>query len=85
MNAIELNNVKKHYKLYYDKGITLKEKLLFARRNKYEKHKVLDGVSFSVAAGEAVGLVGVNGCGKSTTLKLMARIIYPDERRTCTI
>lgn len=79
MNAIELNNVKKHYKLYYDKGITLKEKLLFARRNKYEKHKVLDGVSFSVAAGEAVGLVGVNGCGKSTTLKLMARIIYPDE------
>ena len=79
MNAIELNHVKKYYKLYYDKGITLKEKLLFAQRNRYEKHTVLDGVSFSIAVGEAVGLVGVNGCGKSTTLKLMARIIYPDE------
>lgn len=79
MNAIELKNVQKHYKIYYDKSISLKEKLLFTQRNRYEKHNVLNGVSLSIASGEAVGLVGANGCGKSTMLKLMARIIYPDE------
>ena len=41
-------------------------------------HEVLKGVSFQVGKGEAVGLIGQNGCGKSTTLKLLTKIIYPD-------
>uniref|UniRef100_N2ACS8 ABC transporter domain-containing protein n=1 Tax=Eubacterium plexicaudatum ASF492 TaxID=1235802 RepID=N2ACS8_9FIRM len=78
MNAIEVSNVKKSFKIYYDKGRTLKEKILYADRNKYEKREVLSGISFYVKKGEAVGLIGQNGCGKSTTLKLLTRIIYPD-------
>ena len=79
MNAIEIADVSKYYKVYHDKGTSLKEKLLFTKRNKYEKRQVLDRVSFSVASGEAVGLIGVNGCGKSTLLKLIAKIIYPNQ------
>ncbi len=76
-NAIEVSGVSKHFRVYYDKGSELKEKLLFWKRNKYETRKVLDDISFSVRKGEAIGLVGKNGCGKSTTLKLLTKIIYP--------
>lgn len=76
--AIEVKNVTKSFKVYYDKGKELKEKLLFWKRNRYENRVVLDDVSFSIKRGEAVGLVGKNGCGKSTTLKMLTRIIYPD-------
>lgn len=78
-NAIEVRNIKKAFKVYYDKGNQLKERLLFRNRNKYEKREVLKGISFEVKKGEAIGLIGKNGCGKSTTLKLLTRIIYPDE------
>ena len=76
--AIEVKNVTKSFKVYYDKGKELKEKMLFWKRNKYENRVVLDDVSFTIKRGEAVGLVGKNGCGKSTTLKMLTRIIYPD-------
>lgn len=77
-NAIEVRNVKKSFKMYHDKGHTLKEKALHWGRNKYEVREVLKGISFDVKRGEAVGLIGQNGCGKSTTLKLLTRIMYPD-------
>ena len=75
--AIEVKDVHKQFKVYYDKGFTLKEKLLFRGRNRGEVRKILRGISFNVKKGEAIGLVGVNGAGKSTMLKLMTRIIYP--------
>lgn len=77
-NAIEVTNVVKKFKVYLDKGRTLKEKVLFSNRRKYEERLVLDHISFHVKKGEAVGLIGHNGCGKSTTLKLLTRIMYPD-------
>lgn len=77
-NAIEVNHVTKSFKVYLDKGRTLKEKILFQNRRKYERRTVLDGISFEVKKGEAIGLIGQNGCGKSTTLKLLTRIMYPD-------
>lgn len=61
-----------------DKGHTLKELTIFSKRRKYEERLVLRGISFDVKRGEAVGLIGHNGCGKSTTLKLLTRIMYPD-------
>lgn len=76
--AIDVNNITKKFKIYYDKGSQLKEKLLFKKRNRYEEREVLRGISFQVKKGEAVGLIGHNGCGKSTTLKLLTRIMYPD-------
>lgn len=77
-NAIEVNDVKKKFKVYYDKGSQLKERLLFKKRNRYEERWVLKDISFEVKKGEAIGLIGHNGCGKSTTLKLLTKIIYPD-------
>ncbi len=78
-NAIEVKNVRKKFRVYYDKGNQLKERLLFRSRNRYEDRWVLNGISFNVKKGEAVGLIGHNGCGKSTTLKLLTRIMYPTE------
>ena len=77
--AIEFKNVSKSFKIYLDKSNTLKDKVLFRKRNRYAKREVLKDVSFSIRKGEAVGLIGHNGCGKSTTLKLLTRIIYPDQ------
>ena len=77
-NAIEVRDVRKKFKVYYDKGSQLKERILFRKRNRYEERWVLNGISFDVKKGEAIGLIGHNGCGKSTTLKLLTRIMYPD-------
>lgn len=77
-NAIEVKNITKKFKIYYDKGNTLKEKVLFKNRRIFEEREVLKGISFNVKKGEAIGLIGHNGCGKSTTLKLLTRIMYPD-------
>lgn len=78
-NAIEVRDIVKSFRVYLDKGNTLKEKVLFKKRRRYEERKVLDGISFDVRKGEAVGLIGHNGCGKSTTLKLLTRIMYPNQ------
>ena len=44
-----------------------------------ERFLALDGVSFTVAPGEAVGIIGHNGAGKSTLLKLISRVTAPSE------
>lgn len=77
--AIELTDVHKKFKVFYDKGNSLKEKILFRNRNHYEDRWVLQGISLKVEKGQAIGLIGENGCGKSTLLKLMSKIIYPDQ------
>lgn len=79
MEVIKVNNVHKSFKIYYDKGSTLKERILFKNRNRHDVHEVLKGVSLSIKKGEVVGLIGENGSGKSTLLKLMTKIIYPDK------
>lgn len=77
-NAIEVIDVTKKFKIFVDRGKTIKERVLFSSRRKYEYRQVLKGISFEVKKGEAIGLIGHNGCGKSTTLKLLTRILYPD-------
>lgn len=77
--TIHANNISKHFKVYYDKALTIKERLIFSKRRKYEERKVLDGISFDIRKGEAVALIGHNGCGKSTTLKMLSKIMYPDK------
>ena len=76
--VIDVRDIKKKFIVYYDKGNTLKEKAIFSKRRRHEVHWVLEGISFQVRRGEAVGLIGQNGCGKSTTLKMLTRILYPD-------
>ncbi len=76
--AISVQDISKKFKVYYDKGTSLKEKVLFRNRRQYEEREVLKNVSFQVRKGEAIGIVGHNGCGKSTLLKLLTKIMYPD-------
>lgn len=77
-NAIEVKNIEKSFKIYLDKGNTIKDKVVTKGRGRYEKRQVLKGISFEIKKGEAVGFIGHNGCGKSTTLKLLSKIMYPD-------
>lgn len=77
--AIRVKDVEKYFKVYMDKGNMLKERIIFANRNKYEKRQILNGISFDIPKGQAVGLIGRNGCGKSTTLKMLTKIIYPNK------
>ncbi len=77
-NAIEVRNVSKIFKLYHEQYHTLKERLIFLRRAKrFEEFRALDDVSFEVEEGTTFGLIGANGSGKSTMLKLMAGILRP--------
>lgn len=76
-NAIEVKNMTKSFKLFYDKPSTLKERLVFWNHKKAETRTVLDNINIEIKKGETVALIGVNGSGKSTLLKLMTKIIYP--------
>ncbi len=76
-NAIEVKNVYKKFKLFYDKPNTLKERLVFWNKSKVDYHEVLKNINLNIKKGETVALIGVNGSGKSTLLKLMTKIIYP--------
>ncbi len=76
-NAIEVKNMTKTFKLFYDKPSTLKERLVFWNHKKAETRTVLDNINVDIKKGETVALIGVNGSGKSTLLKLMTKIIYP--------
>ena len=74
---IAVNDVRKKFKLYLDKGHSLKEKLLNSKRRAHNEFWALNGVSFNIEKGESLGIIGDNGCGKSTLLKLLTRIMYP--------
>lgn len=75
---IVVDNITKSFKIYLDKAQNLKDAILYIGRRKYENRQVIKGISFHVKKGEAVALIGHNGCGKSTTLKMLTRIMYPD-------
>lgn len=81
-NAIEVKHVSKSFKIYHDKAHQLKDVVVFhkfGKKQKAEKRLILDDISFEVKKGEALALIGRNGCGKSTTLKMLTRILYPDQ------
>lgn len=82
MIVIEFKNVSKAFKIYQNKSYSIKEKFINKLLNKnklmIERYQVLKNVSFQIPKGETVGIIGENGTGKSTTLKLISKILYPD-------
>ncbi|MBR1641527.1 MAG: ABC transporter ATP-binding protein [Butyrivibrio sp.] len=77
--AIEVKNLTKVYRLY-DKPIDrLKDSLGLMRKKKYKEHLALNNVTLSVKKGETVGIIGTNGSGKSTILKIITGVLSPTE------
>lgn len=77
MNTIAFQNVNKYF--YFQHQKTLKELIqaFFRRKKTLERVHALKNASFSIAKGETVGIIGKNGAGKSTMLKLIAHVSSP--------
>ncbi len=75
--AISVNDVSKMYKLYDKPVDRLKESLGLTKKKKYKEHFALDHVDFQVKKGETVGIIGTNGSGKSTILKIITGVLNP--------
>lgn len=82
--AIQVIDMTKDFKIYYDKPSTLKERLVFWNKTKKENRTVLRNININIKKGETVALIGTNGSGKSTLLKLMTKIIYPTQGKIIT-
>lgn len=76
--AIEFRDVSKRYRVYRQRYASLKEMVVHRSRGEWEDRWALRDVSLVVGEGRTLGLIGANGSGKSTALKLMARILVPD-------
>ena len=79
--VIEVNDVTMRFRMNNDRIMSLKEFVTTAIRGKleYNEFTALDHVSFTVEKGETLGLVGRNGAGKSTMLKVISGILKPTE------
>ncbi|MCD8106284.1 MAG: ABC transporter ATP-binding protein [Lachnospiraceae bacterium] len=77
--AISVDAVSKVYKLYNKPSDRLIDGLGLSRKKRYQEHRALDQVSFSIREGETVGIIGVNGSGKSTILKIITGVLTPTE------
>ena len=73
--AIKADNISKMYKLYDRPMDRLKEALKLTKEVKFRSHYALNNVSFQVEKGETVGIIGVNGAGKSTVLKIITGVL----------
>lgn len=75
--AIAVEKVCKVYKLYDKPKDRMFEALGLTKKKKYTEHFALSDVSFDVKQGECVGIIGTNGSGKSTILKIITGVLNP--------
>lgn len=79
--AIKVENLSKIYKLY-DKPIERMKEALSISKKKYSRnHYALKDISFEVQKGEVIGIIGTNGSGKSTILKIITGVLNPTSGR----
>ena len=78
--AVSVKHVSKKFKLYHEKRDTIFEAVtgVFQKKQNSEILQALDDISFDVKHGEIFGIVGPNGGGKSTLLRIISRIYRPD-------
>lgn len=74
--AVEFNNVVKEYKLYKDDKDRFKD-LFWGKR--YTPYRAIDKLNLKLPKGEVIGILGKNGSGKSTILKMVTGVVYPTE------
>ena len=79
IKMIEVNDVSMHFRLPSDRVTSIKEYVIrMLKRNlSFREFVALDHVSFDVRKGEVIGLIGHNGAGKSTILKVISGILKP--------
>ena len=75
--ALTVNNVTKIYKLYEKPIDRLKEAMSLTHKNYHRDFFALNGISFDVEKGQTVGIIGTNGSGKSTILKIITGVLTP--------
>lgn len=77
--AIRVSNLIKTYKLYDKPSDRLKDSLGLSRKKLFKEHQALKGVNLTIKKGETVGIIGTNGSGKSTILKIITGVLNPTE------
>lgn len=75
--AIEVADVTKVYRLYEKPIDRLKESMSISHKNYHRDFYALNSLSFQVKKGETVGIIGTNGSGKSTILKIITGVLTP--------
>lgn len=85
MSSICVEGLSIKFRIYHDRSPSLKDYFanIFKRRSEtsYSDFWAIKNVTFTVSAGDRVGIVGHNGAGKSTLLKTLCRIYEPSEGR----
>ena len=76
-SAISVKDVTKIYRLYEKPIDRLKEAMSITHKNFHRDFYALNGISFDVNKGETVGIIGTNGSGKSTILKIITGVLTP--------
>ncbi len=74
--AIDVNHVSKVYRLYEKPYYRIMDALNVGGK-KYTEHAALKDISFQIGQGECVGIIGTNGSGKSTILKIITGVLQP--------
>ena len=77
MNAITVNNVTKIYPIYKKNSDRVREVLSLTHKTYNRPFYALNGISFEIEKGETVGIIGTNGSGKSTILKIITGVVAP--------
>ena len=75
--AIQVRGLEKIYKLYDKPSDRLKESLGFSGKKRYKEHYALRNIDMTIYRGETVGIIGTNGSGKSTILKIITGVLNP--------
>ena len=76
--CVEVRNLSKIYEIYARPVHRLMQTLFCGTRHFYREFRALDNVSFRVKTGQCFGIIGMNGAGKSTTMKLILGLCRKD-------
>jgi len=82
--VVQVQDISKVYKLYKKPFDRVKEALSISHKTYHKKFNALNNVSLELKRGEALGIIGRNGNGKSTLLKIIAKVLTPTSGKVMT-